>query len=389
MGSGKVERLNRTLINMLKAIPESEKNNWKIHLPKLMFAYNSTVNKATGYSPFYLLFGRESRLPIDCLLPIEPNKVSNKTYADFVKKWKQSMKDAYQVVHQEMQKHGDYNKKKYDSKIKQVEVNVGDRVLVKNKKKGGTGKLRSNWEQQIYEVVSKDGMVPVYTVRPLGGKKTKNLHRNMLMRANHLPTNVFDPEEKPAPSPAKKKGQLKGTSNQEKAPDPVPSDSDSDSDIVVVQPREEILEELFDSLDEEEVPIELSSSSDEPEVAEDLNESSSTDEAEEPTIAYEMSEEEPTVAYEMTDDEMDPLEESLDTIETGETEYLDAREHWSDSSAEGSIDESETSSDDECPVRPQRARRPRKVYTYDEMGGEPRIKRYNVYGTKHLNSIGL
>ena len=86
MGSGKVERLNRTLINMLKAIPETEKNNWKAHLPKLMFAYNSTVNKATGYSPFYLLFGRESRLPIDCLLPIEPNKVSKKTYAEFVKK---------------------------------------------------------------------------------------------------------------------------------------------------------------------------------------------------------------------------------------------------------------------------------------------------------------
>ena len=79
---------------------------------------------------------------------------------------------------------------------------------------------------------------------------------------------------------------------------------------------------------------------------------------------------------------------AVETIETGETEYLDAREHLSDSSAEGSIDDSETSSDDDCPVRPQRARKPRKVYTYDEMGGEPRIKRYNVYGTKHLNTIG-
>ena len=305
------------------------------------------------------------------------------------------MKDAYQVVHQEMQKHGEYNKGKYDSKIKQVEVNVGDRVLVKNTEKGGTGKLRSNWEQQIYEVVSKDSMVPVYTVRPLRGRKTKKLHRNMLMRANHLPTDVFDPEEKPAPAPAKKKCQPKGTPNQEKiTPDPEQSDSDSDSDIAVIYPREETREEEvpdeyfeMDSLEEEELE-ELSSLSEEILGPEEVVESSDNEELES-TIAYEMSEEEPTVAYEMTDDEMDPLEESLETVETGETEYLDAREQLSESSAEGSAEDSEDSSDDERPVRPQRNRRPRKVYTYDEMGGEPRIKRYNVYGTKHLNSIGF
>ena len=77
---------------------------------------------------------------------------------------------------------GDYNKKKYDSKIKQVEVSIGDHVLVKNKEKGGTGKLRSNWEQILYKVVAKDDVVPVYTVRPLGRKRveTKNLHRKMI-----------------------------------------------------------------------------------------------------------------------------------------------------------------------------------------------------------------
>ena len=71
MGDGQVERMNRTFCNMLKTLPGKEKNNWKIHLPKLAFAYNSTINKSSGYSPFYLMFGRHSILPIDSVFRME------------------------------------------------------------------------------------------------------------------------------------------------------------------------------------------------------------------------------------------------------------------------------------------------------------------------------
>ena len=53
------------------------------------------------------------------------------------------MRDAYQIVGQNIEKAGNANKRRYDAKAKSVQINVGDNVLVRNTEKGGTGKLRS------------------------------------------------------------------------------------------------------------------------------------------------------------------------------------------------------------------------------------------------------
>ena len=56
-GDGQVERMNQTLISMMKTLPEKFKSNWKDHVNKLAFAYNCTRNNSTTFSPFQLLFG--------------------------------------------------------------------------------------------------------------------------------------------------------------------------------------------------------------------------------------------------------------------------------------------------------------------------------------------
>ena len=40
MGNALCERMNRTIINMLKTLPTTFKSNWKNHIQKLTFAYN-------------------------------------------------------------------------------------------------------------------------------------------------------------------------------------------------------------------------------------------------------------------------------------------------------------------------------------------------------------
>lgn len=66
--NGQVERMNRTIISMLKCLPEQYKTQWRNHVDKLTHAYNCTQNSSTGYSPHYLMFGRHPKLPIDLII---------------------------------------------------------------------------------------------------------------------------------------------------------------------------------------------------------------------------------------------------------------------------------------------------------------------------------
>ena len=59
------EHFNNTLLNMLETLTPEQKKDWKSHVPALVHAYNCTRNAATGFSPYYLLFGGEPRLPVD------------------------------------------------------------------------------------------------------------------------------------------------------------------------------------------------------------------------------------------------------------------------------------------------------------------------------------
>ena len=89
---------------MLKTLNENQKVRWKDHLSKLFFAYNSTINKLTSYSPFFLILGRSSRLPIESVFPVDIGVTKQKTSDHFVSDWKNEMNEAIQIAQQKADK---------------------------------------------------------------------------------------------------------------------------------------------------------------------------------------------------------------------------------------------------------------------------------------------
>lgn len=54
------ERFNRTIITALASLVDQDHRSWDIYLPKIQLAMNNCVNVVTGYSPSFLVFGRET-----------------------------------------------------------------------------------------------------------------------------------------------------------------------------------------------------------------------------------------------------------------------------------------------------------------------------------------
>ena len=65
-----VERLNATLVQSISMYVSTNQKDWDEHLQAILLAYRVSPSETTGDTLFYLLYGREPRLPMDVsLLP--------------------------------------------------------------------------------------------------------------------------------------------------------------------------------------------------------------------------------------------------------------------------------------------------------------------------------
>ena len=182
-GNGQCERFNSTLCNMLGTLSEEEKSDWKSYLGCMTHAYNCTKHASTTYSPYYLMFGRHPRLPIDVEFGLpKSNSGDNSSKSRYVQKLSRRLNYAFQKATKVANQQANKYKSSYDKSIKGPQLRDKDLVLVKFVAHKGRHKLQDKWEPEEYVVVEQPiAGTPVYRVQPVTGGNIRTLHRNLLL----------------------------------------------------------------------------------------------------------------------------------------------------------------------------------------------------------------
>uniref|UniRef100_A0A158P4Y1 RNA-directed DNA polymerase n=1 Tax=Tetranychus urticae TaxID=32264 RepID=A0A158P4Y1_TETUR len=171
--NGLTEKANQTVCTMLTHYCQNEnRKKWARLIPVMGFAYNTSVNKSTKSSPFYLLYGRHPVLPIDIILNTKTFKSLPKTVRESISQWPQLRDQArlYSIESKENQKIQHDMKKLRD-------FNVGEEVMYRIYQ--GSKKLTPKFSGP-YKIIEKLGKT-TYRILPLGEKgKIKRAHGSQL-----------------------------------------------------------------------------------------------------------------------------------------------------------------------------------------------------------------
>ena len=182
-GNGQCERFNSTLCNMSGTLSDEEKSDWKSYLGCMTHAYNCTKHASTTYSPYFLMFGRHPRLPIDVEFGLSKlNCKDNSSKSRYVQKLRRRLNYAFQKASKYSEQQAQKYKSSYDKSMKGPQLQEKDVVLVKIVAHKGRHKLQDKWEPEEYVVIEQPiAGTPVYKVQPFTGGNIRTLHRNLVL----------------------------------------------------------------------------------------------------------------------------------------------------------------------------------------------------------------
>ena len=150
-GNAQCERFNRTMHDLLRTLPPEKKRRWPEWLPELVYTYNVTPHSSTGFSPYYLMFGRSPRLPVDFLLGVEAGR-ETELATEWVCEHQHRLSEAFGQAQKNLKQAAAERKARYDKRIHCVPLKLGDRVLVRDHPIG-RAKIQDAWKPETYVVV--------------------------------------------------------------------------------------------------------------------------------------------------------------------------------------------------------------------------------------------
>jgi len=178
--NGMVERMNRTLLDMIAIFVNDNQLDWDQQLPLLTAAYRSCVHDTTKYTPNMLMFGRETYLPFHCgtgKMSIDPIPVDD----NYVSQLQTRLDTISEVVRENLHSAAVRQKREYDTRKHEHRYETGSLVyrLDKLRTIGKSPKLKASPWKGPNVVIRKISDL-LYEVKPSAAGKSKVMHHDML-----------------------------------------------------------------------------------------------------------------------------------------------------------------------------------------------------------------
>ena len=191
--NSKVERYNGIIKQMLRKYVNGAIHRWDDFVNAALWASRIRIHSTTGFSPFYLVYGREPRLPGDVLRPYITKQMllDKRTVADITSRELELLGQHRAAAEFRLKAMSEVDKERWDSKIKPTSFEIGDMVLMTHEGKYG---LEPSFKGPY--IITKVHPYDTYRLETIAGEPLQslvNVQRLILAKGGKPSSPWYDP----------------------------------------------------------------------------------------------------------------------------------------------------------------------------------------------------
>ena len=170
---------------MLATATADHSLDWEECLPKVCFAYNTSVQASTGHTPFYLMFGRQAKLLVGLMYSLENTQEVD--LPEYIANLKRTFQKAYEIAREHIGEKQQFQKELYNQKVHGLPFCIGDLVwlYVPAVTKGRLKKLHLPWDGP-YRVIKRLSDVNYCIQATMGRRRRLVVHFNRLKKCSSV-----------------------------------------------------------------------------------------------------------------------------------------------------------------------------------------------------------
>jgi hypothetical protein len=182
-GNAIAERPFRTFHDMVSKYLVSTDLEWDELIKEVASCYNMTPHNTTGESPFYLMFGRDPRLPIEDLVHVNKRKGDTVEVKEFRRHLVVALETAIANAKETMDKRMELAKRIADRNLRESDIMEGELVLYRDYRLrvGMSEKYKNQWGA-VYRVQKIEGQHAYIVPKGEPDQDPKRVHLDQIKR---------------------------------------------------------------------------------------------------------------------------------------------------------------------------------------------------------------